>query len=71
MKIAKAGDYLLWEGELAIVIGEINKHAVCIEMIKGKICPHCGEKIGREVITVIDSSPQFQQSAEPIQTIES
>ena len=66
---AKSGDYLLWNGELAEVIGEINSHAVVIELIENRKCPKCNEDLGKYQYAVIDSSPYFQECAKPINTI--
>ena len=69
MKTAKLGDFLLWNGEPAEVIGEINDHAVVIELIRDNICPHCGGRLPKKSFAVVDSSPQFQENAGPVQTI--
>ena len=67
MKTAKLGDYLLWQGKLAKVIGEIDRPSIIIELIEVETCPHCGIKNSQ--FTVITSSPLFQENAEPIKTI--
>jgi hypothetical protein len=69
MKNPKLGDYLLWNGEVAQIIGEASERHVIIELIKDRICPHCSGKLEKEQFSVIVSSPLFQQSAEKLQTL--
>lgn len=69
MKDAKLGDFLLWEGQPAVIIGETSGRQVVIEMITPDICQHCGGDIGKERFSVIVDSPLFQQNAKPISTI--
>lgn len=71
MKNANLGDYLLWEGKPAKVIGETDQRQVIIELLKDKKCPHCGEGLGKAQMHVIVNSPMFQNCAEQIRTIQS
>jgi hypothetical protein len=68
MKNPTLGDYLLWEGKPAQIIGIIDEKSVSIEILEHKKCPHCGGDLGREVFSVIVSSPLFQENAEKIKT---
>lgn len=69
MKTAKLGDFLLWRGELAKIVGTSDGYQVIIEPLKNCSCPHCGGDLGKKQIQVLVSSPNFQNGAEPIQTI--
>lgn len=68
MKDASIGDYLLWEGKPAKVIGSASP-TIIIELLEDAKCPHCNESIGKEHLYVIVSSPQFQNGASRMQTI--
>ena len=70
MKNANLGDYLLWEGKPAKVIGESSSRQVIIELLENCKCPHCNGDLGKDQRHVIVSSPQFQQGAERMQTIQ-
>ena len=70
MKKAELGDYLLWEGQPAKVIGETDSRQVVIELLEDAVCPHCEGKLGKEQIHVIVSSPMFQNGAEKMKTIQ-
>ncbi|MEY2702846.1 MAG: hypothetical protein RLY43_1484 [Bacteroidota bacterium] len=70
MKNATLGDYLLWEGKPAKIIGETSSRQVIIELIENCKCPHCQGDLGKEQIHVIVSSLQFQQNAEQLPTIQ-
>ena len=69
MKSPNVGDYLLWGGELAKIIGETDRRQVIIELLEDSKCPHCGENLGKEQIHMIVSSPLFQEKAEKLPTI--
>ena len=69
MKNAGLGDYLLWEGKPAQVIATTDRRQVVIELLENQKCPHCQGDLGKEQISVIVSSPMFQQGAEQIKTI--
>ena len=69
MKTAEIGDYLLWEGKPAKIIGTAAP-TVIIEMLEDMTCPRCNESLGKEQFHVIPTSPQFQNGAEPMKTIE-
>ena len=69
MKDARLGDFLLWKGEPAKVVAETESRQVVIEILEPCKCPHCEGDLGKYQFTVIVSSPLFQDSAEPLQTI--
>lgn len=70
MKNATLGDYLLWEGKPAKIIGETDQRQVIIELLEDAKCPHCGEGLGKVQTHVIVSSPMFQNGAEQMRTIQ-
>lgn len=70
MKDGRAGQYLLWRNEPARIVGEINKRAVIIELQNDRICPQCGEHLGKTQLTVIVGSPLYQENAKPMPTID-
>lgn len=69
MKRPKLGDYLTWNGRLAKIVGGYDQPSVRIEFVDDATCPHCGESLGKEQFMMIPTSPLFQESAEPIQTM--
>ena len=69
MKTAKLYDYLMWKGKLAQVVGIADRKSVIIELKEKNLCPHCSGDLGFQQIQVIESSPLFQENAEPINTI--
>jgi hypothetical protein len=69
MKNPNLGDYFLWNGEPAKIIGESDKRMVIIELLENRKCPHCQGDLGKKQIHAIISSPLFQQSAEKLPTI--
>jgi hypothetical protein len=70
MKNASLGDYLLWQGKPAKIIGTTSSSQVVIELLENCKCPHCEGDLGKEQIHMIVSSPLFQQSAERLQSIQ-
>lgn len=70
MKAASLGDYLLWKGHPAKVIGQTSSPQVVIELLENHKCRHCNGDLGKEQINVIVSSPLFQENAKPMQTIQ-
>ncbi len=70
MKNPKLGDYLLWKGKPAKVIGETDQRQVIFEMLEPTTCPHCDGDLGKEQVHMIVSSPLFQQNAEKIPTLD-
>lgn len=64
MKGAELGAHLLWKGEPAKIVGLINDPAAVIQLER-PICEFCGHSH----ITVVISSPLYQEGAEPIKTI--
>lgn len=69
MKKGKLGQYLLWRGKPAKIIGESNAPQVIIEMLENKCCPHCNGDLGKNQIHVIVSSLMYQEGAEEIESI--
>ncbi|HUW07837.1 MAG TPA: hypothetical protein VMW01_16445 [Williamwhitmania sp.] len=69
MKNPGLGDYLLWEGKPAKIIGETDSRQVIIDLLENCKCPHCQGDLGKKKIHAIVSSPQFQQGAEKMPTI--
>lgn len=69
MKDVSIGDYLKWNGQLAQVVGYIDRKCAVIEIQEPRKCPHCDGDLGKQKVHSIISSPQFQQSAEKIETI--
>lgn len=69
MKRAKCGDYLLWKGKPAQIIGTYDNPSVIIEMIEPHHCPLCNGILGKEQIHMITGSPLFQENAEKIESI--
>lgn len=70
MKNPSLGDYLLWNGKPAKIIGTTDRRQVIIELLENCKCPHCKGDLGKEQIHMIVSSPLFQQSAERLPTIQ-
>ena len=70
MKNASLGDYLLWQGKPAKIIGETSSRQVVIELLENCKCPHCQGYLGKEQIHMIVSSPLFQANAERLQSIQ-
>lgn len=70
MKRPKLGDYLTWNGDLAKIIGTSSGEQVIIELLDNQKCPHCEGDLGKHQFTMIVSSPLFQESAQPLQTID-
>lgn len=63
MKSAKLGDFLLWKGALAKIVGTTDHKQVIIEMVSDTKCPHCGESIGKNQFSVIENSQLLQENA--------
>lgn len=70
MKSAQLGDYLLWNGKPAKVIGTSDSPMVIIEFLENCKCPHCQGDLGKEQIHMIVSSPLFQANAERMPSIQ-
>jgi len=71
MITAKLGDYFLWMGKIVKVewINMGNK-SIGFKTTKTVKCPHCEREHEIEDHNdVIESSPQFQKNAKPINTI--
>jgi hypothetical protein len=73
-KVKEPNAIFKWRGKLVKVIG-INEgmRAINIEYIDEKdsdlLCPHCGKPVNHQ-FEIIEQSPLFQESAEPIETLE-
>ena len=48
MKNPKLGDYLLWYGKIAKIIGITSSPQVIIETLENKRCPHCHGDLGKD-----------------------
>lgn len=70
MKNPKLSDYFFWKGKMAKVIGIAESKTIIFEMLESNKCPKCGEDLGVNQISMIPTSPLFQENAEPIQTFE-
>ena len=70
MKKPHLGDYLLWQGKPAKIIGETDRKQVIIELLENCKCPHCQGDLGKDQTWVIVSSPLFQENAEALPTID-
>lgn len=72
MKTAKLGDYFLWMGKIAQVVAINEGHkAIIFSTNETCTCPHCGKEFEDEAqINIIESSPLFQENAQPISTIQ-
>ena len=69
MKNPNLGDYLLWKGKLVQVVCETSVRQVGMRPVKPICCPGCGLEAEEQIIWMIPTSPLFQQSAEPVQTM--
>lgn len=69
MKRPELGDYLLWQGKPAQIIGTADERTVIIEMLEDQKCPHCKGNLGKKHIHVIPTSNQFKEYAKSIPTI--
>lgn len=70
MKKPKLNDNILWKGEPAKIIGFSDSRAAIIELHENAKCPHCQGDLGKDQRHSIVSSPDFQENAKPIQTME-
>ena len=70
MKNPTLGDYLLWEGKPAKIIGEVSQRTVIIEIIENHSCPHCSGDLGKKQIHAVVASPMFQNGASQLPTIQ-
>ncbi len=70
MKKAKLGDFFLWEGKLVQCLWINEGHrSIGFKSTEKTCCPNCNIPIDYESFDVIEDSPLFQQTAEPIKTI--
>jgi hypothetical protein len=68
-KTAELGQVIRWQGKLATVISLCTgEKMVGIEMIESPKCECCGHPYQYQ-FDVAESSPLFQESAEPVKTI--
>lgn len=70
MRTAKLGDMLMWEGELAKVVGIAEGKNLIIEIYEEEKCPRCKRSLGRKRFSVLEDSPLFQETAKAIQTLD-
>lgn len=66
MKTAKLGDLLMWKGVEYKVVSIAEGKVLYMEPVRGESCYGCGHKAE---VSVLESSPLFQENAEPIPTI--
>lgn len=69
MKNPLLGDYLLLNGQLVQVVCETTSRMVGMKPVKPVCCSGCGVEVEEQIIWMIPTSPLFQQSAEPVQTM--
>jgi hypothetical protein len=69
MKQPEIGDYLLWRGEPAEIIGTADSKVVIIRLLKNPRCPHCKGELEEKHLYVVASSPMFKDGAKPMPTI--
>lgn len=63
------GAYILWDGQLAKIVGTTEYRTAIIEFVEEQRCPHCDGNLGKKQFNSIISSPQFQKTAKPIKTL--
>lgn len=70
MKTAKLGD-IFYYGEKLVKCLWVNpgKKSIGMETIEDHFCPSCNHNLGKEHIESIESSPNFQSEANPIQSL--
>lgn len=64
--------YFLFNGKLMNFIAKASEPAVIFQTVKdedGKHCPHCEKFIEPEEWYEVEGSPNFQNGAEPVQTL--
>lgn len=66
MKHAELGDVLLYEGELARVIGIGQGRTVVLEFPDAEPCPSCHTE---KRVHLLEDSRLFQDGVQPVQTI--
>jgi hypothetical protein len=66
MKKINLTDIIKWNsnGKLYQCVGLIKDSAACLVSLADQLCPHCGNPVGKDSITSIITSPQFQKNAE-------
>jgi hypothetical protein len=70
MKNPKLGDYLLWEGKPAKIVGETSDRVVFVQILESNNCPHCNGLLPPEYFGMIPHSPLFQEKAEIMPTMD-
>ncbi len=73
MKRAEAGAILKYDGIIYQVVGYTEEKTLILRPLEDNkkiVCPHCGKEIGiKEDRTEVESCRNFQNSAEPVDTI--
>lgn len=69
MKKAYLGSYILWQGQLAKIIGLAKYPTVDIEILEPNRCPHCSGELPNKRFSVVEESRLFQVNAKPVPTI--
>jgi hypothetical protein len=67
-RIEKPSTYFKWNGQLAEVIGIAQDKTIEFKIVGGEPCPHCGNPVDF-IHSEVESSPNFQQAAESINTL--
>lgn len=65
--ISEPGSLLLYEGQLARVVGIATGKTLVLELVEHSACVHCGAPAR---IHVLEDSRLFQDKAEPVPTVE-
>lgn len=68
IKTVQLNDYFEWDGQMVKCQWITGTGVRSIGFVIKKPCPHCGEPV-EHAMNVIESSPNFQETAKPIQTI--
>lgn len=68
VRVNRPGDVLLYDGELAEVIGIGEGRSITLQFIRKETCPTCGSE---PRLHLLEHSPLFQDHAEPVGTITS
>lgn len=66
-RIAKPGAIIKYKGKLCEVVGYATEKVLFIREVGAKPCSLCGEV---KEYAEVESSPNFQERAEPVSTLE-
>ena len=65
-EVTKPSTILKWKGEVYEVVGTSEGKVIYMQPYGAKPCEKCGEV---KEIAIVESSPLFQENAEPVVTI--